>query len=422
MRASFFIALAACVLALVPRAAGGDAAEAQRLLQRAQALGKEEKYTEAIVAMKNAVRLEPRNPDYFAVLSELERRAGRFGDATGHALEAVRLNDQVALYPALVAANAYADQKPDLAREYCQKALRRGEKELGPGPYQDLKTLEGLLAKRTFTIVWELDPQKGAAVGGTLTVAFPKGDLPYQSVTYTVKGARSQQLIRSEANDLLRLVPDGTNPIRITTRITTQPYSYQKRLTGKRTRGFLPHEVRAYLPAVDDMTANSPKVTGIVATLKTKDDLETVQYILAWLKKHVRYKFDGKSVSTLDYKSADEVLERGYAECRGYTVAFVSLCRAAGVPARPVWGLAMLPPTKETPKGDYGSHNWAEVYIGGVGWVPVDPQKPETLGWLPNNNLRIFMFSRRSLTAPETLPMGNLLSMNGPHVKFEESR
>jgi tetratricopeptide (TPR) repeat protein len=424
MYASFRDVLAtSCLLALLnasPALGQGDD-EARRLFHQAQALAKEEKFDEAVTAMKKAVELAPRNDHYFAILSEFERHADRPADATEHALQAIRLNDKMAIYYALVAADAFANQDLDLSREYCQTALKRGEQALGAGAYQDMKVLDGFLSKRTITITWNLNPQKGTPTAGAFTVALPKTDLLYQSVSYTVAGARSHQRVQQEANDLLRIVPDGINPVKLTTRITTLPFSYKKRL-AKRARGMWPRDARDYLRSVDDINANSAKVTRIVARLRGKDDLETVQNILAWMKKHIHYKFEGKSVWGLDYKSVDEIVERGHAECRGYTITFVALCRAANVPARPVWGFAMIPPTKAAPKGDYGSHNWAEVYISGVGWVPVDAQKPETLGCLPNNSLRIFMFTRRSLSTPENLPLLNLLSMNGDKVQWEEMR
>jgi hypothetical protein len=423
MNGKLSIVAASClfILACGAPVRGQDDAEARREFEQAQALAKQQKLEEAIVAMKKAVRLDPRNDRYLAVLSEMERLAGRPGDALGHAREAVRLNDKVAIYYALVAADAYADQDVELARAYCQTALKRGAAALGAAPYRDMQVLEGLLRKRTFTVVWNLDTQKGAASAGAITVTLPKGDLPYQTLTYRVTGARSQKIVRQEGNDLLRLVPDGANSVRLTTRITTLPFSYKQRL-ARRTRGSVPSAARAYLGSVDDIDVNSARVNRIVANLRGKDDLERVQRILAWMKKNVRYKFEGKDVWGLDYKSADDVLERGYAECRGYSVAFTTLCRAANVPARLVWGLEVLPPAKAADRVGYGSHNWAEVYLSGVGWLPVDPQKPETLGFLPNNYLRGFMFTRRSLSTPENLPLLNLVTMNGDHVEVEETR
>jgi len=55
------------------------------------------------------------------------------------------------------------------------------------------------------------------------------------------------------------------------------------------------------------------------------------------------------------------------ADSEGYSFLFVSLLRAAGIPARPVGGILI------------GSNNntriwwWAEVWVEGLGWVPLDP-------------------------------------------------
>ena len=98
---------------------------------------------------------------------------------------------------------------------------------------------------------------------------------------------------------------------------------------------------------------------------------------------------------------------------------FTALCRAAGVPARPVWGIIRMPPVPNQPKGNFASHNWAEVYFPGSGWIPVDPQKPETLGWLPSNIIRIYMDVRRTTSSTENLPSRNLVHMNGETINFE---
>ncbi len=51
--------------------------------------------------------------------------------------------------------------------------------------------------------------------------------------------------------------------------------------------------------------------------------------------------------------------------------AFVALCRAAGIPARTVIGIKL---PKGVRQGTIaGRHGWAEVWLEGAGWVPVDP-------------------------------------------------
>jgi transglutaminase-like putative cysteine protease/sugar lactone lactonase YvrE len=70
------------------------------------------------------------------------------------------------------------------------------------------------------------------------------------------------------------------------------------------------------------------------------------------------------------WNTAPTVLKRGNGSCSEYTFAFISMCRAAGLPARYV-GSAVV-------RGDESCiddvfHRWAEVYFPGYGWIPVDP-------------------------------------------------
>jgi transglutaminase-like putative cysteine protease/streptogramin lyase len=65
------------------------------------------------------------------------------------------------------------------------------------------------------------------------------------------------------------------------------------------------------------------------------------------------------------------VLKRRTGSCSEYTFSFISLCRAAGIPARYV-GAIMV-------RGDDASldedlHRWPEVYLPNYGWIPFDPE------------------------------------------------
>jgi len=66
------------------------------------------------------------------------------------------------------------------------------------------------------------------------------------------------------------------------------------------------------------------------------------------------------------------VLKRGSGSCSEYTYSFVALCRAAGLPARYQGSIVV--------RGDDASideafHRWAQVYLPGYGWVPVDANR-----------------------------------------------
>jgi hypothetical protein len=403
---------------MAPGFARGDEREAEVLRLEAEQLVREKKLDQALEAIHKAIEMAPRNDRYLMVASEIERRTGRFADGVQHALAAIKINNRVGLYYALVAANAYGDQQAELALEYCRKVIAMGAKAAGQSVYNDAKAVEDLLLKKTYTITWNLDPsdpRKHQFVADFLPLALPKSDLPYQSATVEVKGARDYQIVQGEANDVARVVPDGKNPFQVVMTVTMKPVSYKAKL-ARAGNGPLPREVYSYLGAGDVFDPSSPKLKKIVADLKGKNAVETVKNIAAWLQKNVEYKRESKYITKLDFKSVNELIDRGSAECRGYAMLFLALCRSAGVPARPVWGVLFLPP-----KG-YASHNWNEVYIAGCGWVPIDPQQPETFGWLPIDRVRIFMDVRKSSTSQENLPLWNLLLMNGEKLEYEQSR
>ena len=65
------------------------------------------------------------------------------------------------------------------------------------------------------------------------------------------------------------------------------------------------------------------------------------------------------------------VLARRGGKCADISSVFVSLVRAAGVPAREVFGLRL---GKEDDQDmTKGHHCWSEFYVPGYGWVPADP-------------------------------------------------
>jgi len=64
-----------------------------------------------------------------------------------------------------------------------------------------------------------------------------------------------------------------------------------------------------------------------------------------------------------------EVLDNMAGDCTEHTLLFVSLARAAGLPAREVGGVAFV---NVDDRPLFGWHAWAEVHDGEQ-WVTVDP-------------------------------------------------
>jgi outer membrane protein assembly factor BamB len=69
------------------------------------------------------------------------------------------------------------------------------------------------------------------------------------------------------------------------------------------------------------------------------------------------------------------VLKRGSGSCSEYTFSFVSLCRAAGLPARYQGSIVVR---GDDASVDEAFHRWAQIYLPNYGWVPVDANRGDS--------------------------------------------
>lgn len=88
---------------------------------------------------------------------------------------------------------------------------------------------------------------------------------------------------------------------------------------------------------------------------------ERVFKILGWMKKNIKWSRDQGTRC-----GAKNVIKQGFGRCWDFSDVFITLCRAAGIPARQVYGIVYKK----------GGHAWSEVYLEDKGWVPIDaPRK-----------------------------------------------
>lgn len=239
---------------------------------------------------------------------------------------------------------------------------------------------------RRYTLTWTLDPSKGVrALDGSLFLVVP-GDRPYQGVSWRITGVRTQRVVQRGDCSVVAVLP-GNQPFELQVTVTEKPYRYDV-TKGERAGGVTP-AVRSYLAEDPAVQSHSARLVKLAKELKGSDTAATVENIRRWLLDHVRYHYDPK---TYKFRTLDELLRRGHAECGGFTALAVALCRDAGVPAREVWGVARVQVDFQDliPAGSFGSHAWAEVYFPGAGWVPVDVLDRQTpLGEVPPDRLCI---------------------------------
>ncbi len=93
------------------------------------------------------------------------------------------------------------------------------------------------------------------------------------------------------------------------------------------------------------------------------------------------------------WSKAPEVLKRGTGSCSEYSFVFVSMCRAAGIPARLAGSVVIR---DDDASYDNVFHRWAEIYLPNYGWIPVDPSggdsprpsdRADNFGYLDNRYL-----------------------------------
>jgi len=125
------------------------------------------------------------------------------------------------------------------------------------------------------------------------------------------------------------------------------------------------------------------RTDGIVAetargiTLGYKSDMDKARAIYEWI---VDNTFRDPKVKGCGIGDISTMLQTGYlgGKCADLNALYVGLARAAGLPARDVYGVRVANSAefKSLGRADDitgAQHCRAEVYLNGYGWVPVDP-------------------------------------------------
>ena len=179
----------------------------------------------------------------------------------------------------------------------------------------------------------------------------PLAVAPYQKTlgdTYQIEGGSASMIEREGIDMLTAEWPDGADPIlTLTCRVAIGDYAIDFATPTvpppKDFSAFSPYLRVTKPPQVDDAAA---KAAGPTAQLTSGTDLDHARSIFEWVV--------GQS---------------------GSNALFVSLARAAGVPARLVHGLRVSAADATRAQVDR-----AEAYLVGYGWIPVDVSERRRFG------------------------------------------
>ena len=196
-------------------------------------------------------------------------------------------------------------------------------------------------------------------------------------------GGGTAQIVRRDA-DALGIVaarfPAGVKPVlTLISRVATKNFAVDLSAPSKMPRpdrAELAHFLRPtkLVPTDGIVKATATRITGGAGT-----DVEKARAIYDWI---VENTFRDPKTHGCGVGDVRSMLESGTlgGKCADLNALYVGLARAAGLPARDVYGIRVarselgyksLGPSSENVTK--AQHCRAEVYLGGFGWVPVDP-------------------------------------------------
>ncbi len=238
---------------------------------------------------------------------------------------------------------------------------------------------------RTFEVTTRVEVLKPSGMTRVWLPAALTSRTPYQKTLanrFSAAGGTAE-IVESEA-DALGIIaakfPTGVRPaLTVTSRIATNNYAIDLTKPGhppKTERAELEHFLRStkLLP-----TDGIVRATATEITRGAKTDVEKARAIYAWI---VDNTFRNPKTRGCGVGNIRGMLESGDlgGKCADLNALYVGLARAAGLPARDVYGIRVA--KSELGYNSLGvssenvtkaQHCRAEVYLSGHGWVPVDP-------------------------------------------------
>src|SRR6185436_1581907 len=237
---------------------------------------------------------------------------------------------------------------------------------------------------RTFEVTTLVEVRKHSGLTRVWLPAALLRDTPFQktlSNEFRADGGTAE-LVKKES-DAMGVVsasfPEGVPPVvTLTSRVQTRNYAVDLSKPGKPPTP--DPELDYWLQPTKLVTTDGVvKSEAYLITKDAKTDLEKARAIYDWIVDNTYRNPKTRGCGVGDIKFMLESKDLG-GKCADLNALYVGLARAAGLPARDLYGLRVA-------KSDHGlrslglasdnatraQHCRAEVYLVGYGWVPVDP-------------------------------------------------
>jgi len=238
---------------------------------------------------------------------------------------------------------------------------------------------------RTFEVTTRVEVLKPSGMTRVWLPAALISGTPYQKTlanTFKCEGGTAKAF-ESKAEALGIIVAEfatGVRPIiTVTSQAMTRNWEVNFSAQGK-TQEANPQELKNWLrPTKFLPTDGIVKKTAIEITSGARTDVDKARAIYEWIVENTYRNPKARGCGVGDIRFLLESRDLG-GKCADLNALYVGLARAAGLPAREVYGIRIAKSEMgykslgtSSPNVTKAQHCRAEVYLSDYGWIPVDP-------------------------------------------------
>ena len=239
---------------------------------------------------------------------------------------------------------------------------------------------------RTFELVTRIELLQPSGATRLWVPAALVKETPYQRTLanqFTAEGGGAH-LVVDKNPDALGMIaakfPAGVTPVLVvTSRVSTRDHSVDvaaRATRAKADRASLAHFLR---PTRMLPTDGIVRETALAITRSARTDLDKARAIYDWIVDNTFRDPKVRGCGIGDIRGMLETRNLS-GKCADLNALYVGLARAAGLPARDVYGIRVAPSRlgykslgASSATVTKSQHCRAEVYVNGGGWIPVDP-------------------------------------------------